>query len=279
MKKSLFIPLTFIFLSVPVFAQVLRPMTDSAAAVHNRVGADRVREHALREVKEFYRKPTKKELSLVAVDKTDERKYADFLKQNNTGISRLMPDHGCNGLLKKKSDDKMCEKLTMPGGGSAFSFRRETYQFWELADLLFDGKNFYSLGGLSQGFLVNLGNISLSEVTLQTKGIGYLADYVPAENMDGAIGQNNKFATGVKNGDFIYRKALPAEPDATYVLRSVAYKGEVMREFKRIPYNELDFDERKDVIVAFQFIRKADDGSVTILWKKLRENDSPKLKE
>lgn len=279
MKRLLFIILTFTFLSVPIFAQVLRPMTDSSSVVFNRVGADRVREHTLREVRELYRKPTKKELALVEVNQEDAAKYAGFLKQNNTGISRLMPDLGCNELLKKKTDNEMCEKFTMPGGGSAFSFRKENYQFWELADLLFDGKNFYSLGGLSQGFLVSLGEIPLSEITLQTEELKSVVDYIPATNMDGAVEQNKKFAAGVKAGKFFYSKALSADLNSTYVLRSVAYKGEVMREFKRIPYNELDFDERKDVIVAFQLIRKDTDESVTILWKKLRETDSPKLKD
>ena len=60
-------------------------------------------------------------------------------------------------------------------------------------------------------------------------------------------------------------------------MRSIAYKGSYYRAIDGFLYDELDFDKRKDVTVAFRIIRR-DEESVTIIWKQLAEKDSPKVK-
>lgn len=278
MKCFLFIALALGIFFGPVFSQV-SPFPGRLVELDVQKINNETRKKILREIKEFYRVPTAAELSVVAVREETVEKHKDFLKQPDSGIIRLVPDYGCDVFSQKNADAEICKKFSMPGGGSAYSFRKNTYQFWQLADLLYNGKSFYSLGQMSQGFLVKLGNVPLEKVTLETAGAGYVADLVPASDIDGAIGQNKKFTEGVKSGVFFYSKALPAEENATYILRSIAYRGKIRRIYKKVEFNELDFDERKDVIVAFQVVEKADDGSVTILWKQLRQQDSSKLKD
>ena len=60
-------------------------------------------------------------------------------------------------------------------------------------------------------------------------------------------------------------------------MRSIAYRGNYYRAIDGFLYDELDFDKRKDVTVAFRIIRR-DEESVTIIWKQLVEKDSPKVK-
>jgi hypothetical protein len=53
----------------------------------------------------------------------------------------------------------------------------------------------------------------------------------------------------------------------------------VPRAVRGISYNELDFDKRRDVIVAFRVVRMDPDGSISILWKQLADGESPKLNQ
>jgi len=85
-------------------------------------------------------------------------------------------------------------------------------------------------------------------------------------------------AGGVTQDGYTYRRSLPVAGDHTYVLRTVAYQGKVMRSVRGADYNELDFDKRSDVITAFRVARIDDDGTLTIVWNKLSTARSPKIK-
>lgn len=65
--------------------------------------------------------------------------------------------------------------------------------------------------------------------------------------------------------------------DRTYALRAVAYRGKVIRSMAGIRYNELEYDRRRDVIVAFRVVDMDSEG-VTIVWRKLADIESPKIK-
>jgi hypothetical protein len=199
----------------------------------------------------LYRRSRNDERQLLIPEVEDGSRFAEFLKQPDTGLTKLIRDFGCDEYSTEKPNEQICSRFTMPGGGSAFSFRVADYQQWKLADLLYDGKSFIVFGQMSLGMVVDLGKVPLDLLTTENKGLAY---------------------KGV-----LYKKFLPVVPGDTYALRSVAFRGSVTREHNGTKYNELDFDKRKDIVVAFQVVRQDFNGTVTILWKILQTKQSPVL--
>jgi hypothetical protein len=229
-------------------------------------------------VEPLYRKPTKRELKLVAPDSALLKQYAAFLAQENTGMFRLVPDYGCAKNDKVIQATENCLKFTMPGAGNSYSFRTNTYRLRRLADLTFTGKTFHITGILTHGILVNIGDVALENITLQNAGTKFLNDFQPVSDFEKAIEFERRLLMGIQQDGFLYSRAAAAVENTTYVLRSIAYDGKIYRAVRGVTYNELDFDKRKDVTVAFRVVRRDADGSVTILWKELLKKDAPKIK-
>lgn len=288
--KTLFCYLIVLFSVVSAsYAQSTPSPTPQTAAAESRSNYRRIEPaqnsspriitsaNILRLTEYLYRNPTKEELKNIAPETTDKEKYANFLKQSNTGLIRLMPDFGCNENTKIVVASDECVKYSMPGNGSAFSFRTKNYRIGRLADLLFKNNAFHAVGILSQGMLVNIGDVELEKLSLDNAGMLFINNFQPATDFKKAKLQNDELVKGVKSGEYFYRKAIAATENKTYILRSIAYTGKVFRSERGLIYNEFEFDKRIDVTVAFQVVNKHPDGSITILWKGLAKKDSPKL--
>lgn len=273
MNRLFFFTLLFLLSFASVKAQFARTDQSSADRLAARFS---IMEKLIRPL---YRKPSGKELKTVAPGADLFNKYSEFLRQENTGLTKLVEDKGCaeNTKVVVVSDD--CLKYTMPGAGSSFSFRTENYRLSRLADVTFTDNSFQAGGIFVHGIFVNIGDVPIEKVTPETEGLKYLTDFEPETDYEKSKEIDRQLTTGIRHGNFLYRRGLYIVENTTFVLRSIAYNGKYMRSASGVTYNELDFDKRKDVIVAFRIVRKDSDGSVTILWKKLRENDSPKLKE
>lgn len=228
-------------------------------------------------IENIYRNSYFNERELLSPPENLRTKFIDFLEKKNTGIIRLLADLGCDELSNKSGASIICEKFSMPGGGSAYSFRRKDYQMWKLADLLYDGKSFLAFGEMSLGFLVNLGDMDLDKVNRQTKGVSFVYSFIPKKDSLDLIKQNAELIEGINQNGFTYKKYLPVIEGETYILRSIAYQGEIFREYQGYRFNELDFDNRQDVIVAFKVIEKDFNGTITILWKLLQSKKSLNL--
>jgi len=211
-------------------------------------------------------------------DKDDVSKYNDFLSQSNTGITKLIRDFGCDEYSSVIANPQICAEFSMPGGGSAFSFRQSDYQLWKLADILYDGRSFIAFGQMSLGFMVDLGDVPIDSVGLNSEGLSYVTNFQPFTDIRAVTRQNNEFVDGINLDGRLYKKFLPAVVNNTYILRSIAFKGKVPQKHFEIKYNELDRDKRQDVIVAFRVIRSDINGSVTIVWKTLQVKPAPELK-
>lgn len=228
-------------------------------------------------IDELYRKPTKKEMLMVAVDNDLREKFTDFLRLENTGLIRLLNDTGCaeNTNVVVASDN--CLKNTMPGAGASFSFRINNYRIPRLADLGLTQNAFVTTGDWLHGILVNIGDVPLENVGFQTSGVGFINDFQPIVDVERAKEFDSKLLEGIKDGEFTYCRMTPARENQTYILRSIAYRGNIFKSANGLSYNELDYDKRKDILVAFRVVRKHSDGSLMILWKRLAVKDSPKL--
>jgi hypothetical protein len=190
----------------------------------------------------------------------------------------LNGDSSCSqspGIVVAKEN---CLPYKLPGAGTAYSFRFESYRLPHLADLILSSNILKTDGILQQGLMVNLGNVPLEEVTLQTRGMKFLVDFMPGTNPENLLKLNSQLSKGIQADGFLYRLGFYVDDQVTFALRSIAYKGKVMRSAKGMVYNELSFDKRKDIVVAFRVVEKEPNGNITILWKILSQQDAPNLK-
>jgi hypothetical protein len=229
-------------------------------------------------VEPLYRKPTAKELKAVEPSRELLDRYADFLRRPDTGLTKLIDDKGCAKNTKIVVATDECLKYTMPGAGSSFSFRTQNYRIPRLADLTFTDRSFQAAGVLLHGIFVNLGDVPLEEISLQTRGLKYLVDFKPEPDYQSGKKIDQQLTQGVRADGFLYRRGLYIVENTTFALRSVAYGGKYFRAVRELTYNEFDYDKRRDVIVVFRIVEKDEAGNVTILWKQLQEKDAPAVK-
>lgn len=229
-------------------------------------------------VRPLYRTPTREELETLSPNIEDKSRYADFLRQPNTGLIKLARDAGCAENTRIVVATPECLKYTMPGAGSSFSFRTKNYRLRRLADLTFTDNSFQATGVLLHGIFVKIGDVPLEKVTLQTNGLDFLMNFQPETDYEKARVIDRQLSEGIFKDNFQYRRGFYAVENTTYVLRSIAYDGKYFRAVEGVAYNEFAFDKRRDVTVAFRIVRKDADGGVTILWKELLRKDSPKIK-
>lgn len=224
----------------------------------------------------FRKKPTKEQKKQLQANAEDQSKYAQLLTQQNTGIFKLLPDAGCeeNPLVIKA--DENC--LNIIPGSSFYSFREDEHTTETLADIRLKNGFLVSDGILSQGILVNLGDVAIERVSLNSEGLHYLRNYQPQELSKEANKQHLQMMRGVKSGKYEYRKIQSAVENSTYALRVIAYRGNIIRSFRGYHYDLLGGDKRIDLTIAFRVVRKEDDGSLTLVWKQLERRESPKLK-
>ena len=226
----------------------------------------------------LYRKTSDKELKLLAPKSEDLEKYSNFLRQPDTGIIKLAADKGCSENTNIVVATPECIAYTMPGAGSSYSFRVKDYRIPNLADITFTQNSFQATGVHLHGIFVEIGDVPMEQVNLQTKGMKFVTDFPAPSDYQKAKELDLQLIDGINTDGFLYRRAVKAEDNMTYVLRSVAYRGKYFRAVNGITYNELELDKRKDVTIAFRIIRHDEDGAVTIIWKQLAIKDSPKIK-
>ncbi len=226
----------------------------------------------------LYRPPTKAELAIIAPNQSLAQRYAVFLREPHTGLLRLEPEAKCSEGVMVVSARGNCLKFTMPGGGSSYSFRTGSYRIGRLADITFGSNSFQTTGIMTHGIFVNLGDVPIESVTMQTASLRYLSEFQPSADLDEAKEMQSQLANGIIANGFVYSCALKAAEGSTYVLSTIAYRGKSLRSVDGVIYNELDFDKRKDLTIVFRVVNRAEDGSVTILWKRLEKKNAPQIK-
>jgi hypothetical protein len=193
-------------------------------------------------------------------------------------VVTLNADERCgtdDGLV---SAEQSCASFQFPGGGTAYSFRVESYRAQRLSDLKL-AKNILVTDSFGQqGILVDLGEQPIEDLDLKSPGIHFLANFKPAESSEEFRTLSRELETGMNKDGFLYRLALIAKANHTFGLRSIAYEGQSPRSINGVAYDEFGFDRRDDVIVVFKIADIAQNGNVTIVWRELRRGDSPKIK-
>jgi len=204
---------------------------------------------------------------LIQPDAADVTRFRDLLSKPGHGIAKLLNSpcsNDQNGAYVVDAS-KNCTN-SLPGNGSHFSFRTGEHSLPEFSDLKIKNGRFIGGSIMTQGLIVALKEAGLSEVDFSCDEMKYLADFHPADSVDGAQKQTALINRGMWNDGHFYSGSTEIKENQIYALRSIAYrlKGEIP-------------DKRRDIIVAFQVVRQDDDGNVTLIWKELQNKESPKL--
>ena len=245
--------------------------------VRTRVNPDEERQIYQSKIKPLYRKPNQNELNLLSPDPKDLQLFPEFLSNENTGIAKLIIDKGCDIDTKIVDSTPHCLKYSMPGAGASYSFRVKDYQNKNLGDLNFTGDRIETPGVLKQGILVNIGDIPLDKIDLQTKELSVLVEFNPPTDYTKASAFSAMLEKGIDGGNRVYKNNVSVLEGTTYALRSIAYRGESLKAIDNVVYDEFDFDDRKDIIVVFRIVRLVPGESITIIWKELARKKSPRL--
>jgi hypothetical protein len=168
------------------------------------------------EIQEMRQEIKAKEPLLLAPAESDKQKFKDFLTQPNTGLIRL--------LLREKYD----RELTIRGGGAYYSFARKSQEYGYGSDISLEQKSFsVGFAGADYGFILNLGDTSLENVTIETAGVDYMANYAPPNTEPDARKEQDRVRE-FKVNEFTYKDRVPAETGKTYVVPSVNYSKQTL---------------------------------------------------
>ena len=207
------------------------------------------RREAARKIESLREEIKSLEAELLAPPPADRERFAEFLAQPETGLVRLLPR------------EKWDYKLSIRGGGAYYYFagRKQEYGFG--SDIgLEQGTFSVGFAGANFGFITQLGDIPLEQVTRDAESAHFLANFAPPSVLPKAREQQRKSGAGFQIGELTYKSHLPAHPGSTYLLRSINY-------------------ELSDVLVAFRVVRKDEDGSMVLLWKTLNKFPTPHLEK
>lgn len=224
----------------------------------------------------------KKIESLRAPNPEDFVKYQNFLSQPKTGIFRLFPDLDCESHLLVKADGDCADSVSLSW---AYSFRQKDYSNNLLFDLRFKDGNLISDSFHSQGILTDLGDVPLEKFSI-SEDIKFLTEFKPETRLENVRKQFLEIEKGIFSGNHLYVKSVKAKENTTYAARLIAYQRQFsVNGFFRNgnpeiekTYLALNDDKRIDLIVAFRIIRKEENGNITIIWKELAKENSPKLR-
>jgi hypothetical protein len=188
-----------------------------------------------------------KENEFLAPSAEDRARFAELLRQPDMGLARLMPR------------EQYREKLTVREGGAYYSFTSLSNSYDSDSQIGFEqGTLRTGFAGANFGFLVELGDTPIEKVDLDHPAVQYLAEFVAPTAEPDAREQQRKTGSGFRIADRTYRSSQTASAGSTYVLRSVSY-------------------ESSDVLVVFCVVRQDTDGSLILLWKKLKQFPIPHL--
>lgn len=192
----------------------------------------------------------------------DRFAFASFLRDDNTGLIRLLPRESYEREASPMDPmDPVDQDVKSRGRGAFYSFFHLTHSYGYGSDIALDHRNLsVGFAGADYGMLTNLGDTPLEQITSDDLRLQELAAYRPPRDEPKARAEYQRIGAppGVKFDGLAYQKRLPVMESSTYLLRSISYR-------------------RSDVLVAFRVVREDADGSVIIAWKLLKQYPAPAL--
>lgn len=231
----------------------------------------------------FYEKKlTPEQKRLLEPAPAEQAAYREFLRQGQAGLFRLLP-RGKYELRETVDADTPDMVLPIRGGGAFYSFAEKKHSYGPWSEITFqEGRLIAGFAHQSLGLMTMLGDVPLETVSLATPGADYLARLMPPTQWTVARDQHRRNVHGFAINGHTYTANVPAAVNQTYVLRSIVYKKEGRMQtipgggavYVPHPYEYIGTDE----LVAFRILSTGDDGSLTILWKRLQKLSPPRIK-
>ena len=198
----------------------------------------------------------------------DQQKASQLLRLRDAHLIRLYP-WARRGLIVSVDDLVDSRSPDFNAHACIYSFSKEKHGTglngyvdphlgW--AELkLGNGKFFTGFTGESLSVLVALGDVPLDAVTPQTDGVTGLTNIIPPADYLEASALSRRNRAGFEMDRFNYGSSMPVVANTTSVLRSTS-------------------NRRADVLIGLRVLRLAPDGSVTIIWRKLKSYPKPEWK-
>jgi len=213
----------------------------------NAVAQSQDRARLEKEIQALREQLKQKQLEFLGPSAEDRARFSEFLLQRDTGLARLLPR------------EKYREEVDLREGGAYYSFTKLSNSYDRDPQIGLEQEHLSTgFAGADFGFLTSLGDMPLEGVGLDHESVQYLAAFAPPTREPEARDQQRRSSNGFEFGDHRYKGRLPVIVGGTYILRSVSF-------------------DRFDVLVAFRVVRQDTDGSLILLWKKLREFSTPYL--
>ena len=211
--------------------------------------------------------PNAGERALLAPAPEIQQQFAEFLQLPDTGIIRMYPP-----LRRRVISVADLATGRRPGFGmyaSLYSFSKEKHGNglngyvdprlgWAELKLI-NGRFITGFTGEALGVLVALGDVPLETVTPESFGVTGLTNITPPADYFEAASLSRSNRAGFDLERFRYGSSLPVAENMTYVLRSTSNK-------------------RADILVGFRVVRVEENGSLTLLWRKLKVYPKPAWK-
>jgi hypothetical protein len=186
----------------------------------------------------------------LSASEEDQAKYANYLREPDTGLIRLLPREKFGFNNQKKG-------VSVSGGGAYYSFVRQIHDYGQGSDIeLSQGVLSSGFAGYDYGIMTNLGDIALENVSAESAAAQVIAAHVPPTEEPKIRIEQRKWSNGETVEGASYRSRVPLMVNSTYLLRSIEY-------------------DRSDVMVAIRVVRLDSDDSAIILWKLVKKFPTP----
>lgn len=233
---------------------------------------------------QFYkRKLTEAQKRLLAPSAEALAAHHEFLRRDHTGLVRLLPrgKYEFNATVAAGHPDLI---LPIRGGGAFYSFVEQKHAFGPWSEVsLQEGRLYVGFQPQSLAVMTMLGDVPLDALNAATPAIAYLAQLQPPTEREAAQDQNRRNFQGFGNDGHFYSSTLAAVAGQSYALRTTIYKKEgrlrmingVGTIYVPHPYEYTGADQ----LIVFRILSVGEDGSLTLLWKRLQKFSPPKLAE
>lgn len=211
-------------------------------------------------------------------------KYAEFLKQKNTGIAKMLPDTKCDvGVTVTVEELERCANVPqIKGNGSRYSIKLnfipsymplpEILDLFKDTDIYLSGNSFYFGNESTQSIVSEIGDIDSNEITAKSPVSKILSKFKPSRTKTELRQQRKILEKGITENGYFYSNFAPVKNNSVYVFRSITFSP-----FKNgISYRNF---WHKDLLAVFKVVGREADGSIIFIWKKLKEENSPYLKD